>query len=134
MFDFLQLEEDITIENGDNNDENDIFKPEQGNKNDEKSNKVSNEEKNENNGDADEEEVKTEVCEQITVNGVVYDIPPDRKITIGGRVINVDELMATEGEEIDIDDVDEKLKEKLAKKTMNDSNDNEEEEEDDEDD
>lgn len=125
----MQLQEDITIENGDNYDENDVFKPEQGIKNDENYNEVNNEEKNETNDD--EEQVKTEVCEQITVNGVVYDIPPDRKITIGGRVINVDELMATEGEEIDIDDVDEKLKEKMGTKAKHEQNDKDEDEDED---
>ncbi|KAF7495221.1 SH3 domain-binding glutamic acid-rich -like protein [Sarcoptes scabiei] len=120
LFEFLKLEEDITIENGNGDDENDLFIPPDSHKNDNKkesdSRKGSKADKN-NDENADEEvedeELDTEIREQITINGVVYDIPKSRKITVGGRTINVDELLATEGEEVDLDSVDEKLKEGL---------------------
>lgn len=112
---FLRLEEDISIENGtaSNEGEYDLFDP----------NKVQTVLDTESNGfngkveqgmdignEDEEEDINTEVREQITVNGVVYTIPPDRRITIGGRTIDVDELLANEAETISLEDVDDNLK------------------------
>lgn len=99
---FLKLEEDITIENGKG--EDDLFRPpgqeDQDKKEDDEAKKAEEEDEN----------VELEVKEQCTINGVVYDIPPDRKINVGGRIIDVDELIANEAEEISLDEVGEELK------------------------
>lgn len=71
-----------------------------------------------------------EVREQVTINGIVYEIPPDRKINIGGRIIDVDELMKEEGDEIELDDLDDRLKDDLIDK--NEGDDDEEAEDEDE--
>ncbi|OTF71717.1 SH3 domain-binding glutamic acid-rich protein-like protein [Euroglyphus maynei] len=123
LFQFLKLEEDITIENGDG-DENDLFNPH----GDETATKGDDNNDNDNDKlkeNGDDEDVKEEVREQVTINGVVYEIPPDRKINIGGRIIDVDELMKEEGDEIDLDDVDDRLKDGLI--TENDNNDDDDE-------
>lgn len=114
---FLKLTEDISIENGiaSSEGEYDLFDPNKVNQSaaePEPEEKKEEEEKEELEEDG-EEKVNTEVREQITVNGVVYDIPPDRKITIGGRTIDVDELMAEEGESKSLSELDDNLKEGL---------------------
>lgn len=118
---FLKLEEDITIENGKG--EDDLFIPsgQDDQPNEEK------EKKEEEKFDESDENVELEVKEQCTINGVVYDIPPDRKINVGGRIIDVDELIANEAEEISLDDVDDELKTDFVAHKEN-GNDEEEEE------
>ncbi|KAH9520742.1 SH3-binding, glutamic acid-rich protein, variant 2 [Dermatophagoides farinae] len=144
LFQFLKLEEDITIENGDG-DENDLFNPTgetatKGDENDNDKPKENGHDDNNNNNnnddenEDDDEDVKMEVREQVTINGVVYEIPPDRKINIGGRIIDVDELMKEEGDEIELDDVDDNLKDGILNKTdENDAKDDDDEDEEDED-
>ncbi|KAH9421646.1 SH3-binding, glutamic acid-rich protein [Dermatophagoides pteronyssinus] len=133
LFQFLKLEEDITIENGDG-DENDLFNPtgETATKGDDNINNNVNDDVKlkENGNNEDDEDVKLEVREQVTINGIVYEIPPDRKINIGGRIIDVDELMKEEGDEIELDDLDDRLKDDLIDK--NEGDDDEEAEDEDE--
>ena len=74
-----------------------------------------------------------EVREQVTINGIVYEIPPDRKINIGGRIIDVDELMKEEGDEIELDDLDDRLKDDLIDDKNDDDEDEDEEKDEDED-
>ena len=116
LFKFLKLEEDITIENGRSSEtgEYDLFVPfdqrkasiESSKINDKMNDKVAEDE-------VEDEEVEQEVVEQVTINGVVYTIPPNRKIEVGGRIIDVDELLATEGEEVELDEVAQDLKDQI---------------------
>src|SRR5699024_2877755 len=110
---FLKLEEDIAIENGNASEgEYDLFvPPEKREKPAEEVKEEPAEETKEPEEEIDEEGNKVEVVEQVTINGVVYTIPPNRKLEVGGKIIDVDELLATEGEEVSLDDVAEDLKE-----------------------
>lgn len=127
LFKFLKLEEDVAIENGNGEQgEYDLFVPPD-QREPPKEEEKEEEKKNEETVEDEEEEEKKEVVEQVTINGVVYTIPPDRKIEVGGRIIDVDELLATEGEEVDLEEVADDLKEQINTDKNDDINEDQEE-------
>lgn len=122
---FLKLDADLTIENGDQTGEDDLFVPrtEEEEKAAVQAEAVAKEAKDKEKVAEDEDEdVQVVEVEQVTINGVVYEIPPSRKINVGGREIDVDELLANESEEIALEDVDESLKKGLEAKTNGEAN------------